>query len=210
MTLLNIPAGPELLYRIPALLIAIVFHEYAHAWVAGYFGDTTPREEKRLSLNPINHLDPIGMLVFWLTGFGWARPVRVDPSSFKNNDKEMVMALIGIAGPLANIIIAIVSFVVLRIFYNIIVGTALMSILVIIILFNLYLALFNMIPIFPLDGSRIVMWCIPRSIKPYYIQLAPYSPLILIVLIMSGAVGQLIYPVAEGIYIALEYFVFLI
>jgi Zn-dependent protease len=145
------------LYLLPILLASMTFHELAHAYVATRMGDPTPREEGRLTLNPIAHLDPLGTAMFAITYFlssfvfGWAKPVLVDPTYFRRPQQQM--ALVAIAGPIVNFLIAL-AFVGMLVHTDID-GKA-FEVSVLAYQVNLVLGLFNLIPIPPLDGSRIV------------------------------------------------------
>jgi Zn-dependent protease len=185
------PAG--LLYRIIALLIAATVHEFAHAWMADRLGDPTPRYQGRLSLNPIVHLDLVGSVLLLLFGFGWAKPVQVNPSNFQNPRKGML--LVAAAGPLANITsmfvlgalpqLGLVEFAGVG-------GQLLREILFI----NAMLAVFNLIPIPPLDGSRILSGLLPARQAIAYDRLQQFGPLLLLGLIMlaPGSLARIINP----------------
>ena len=146
---------PEaLVLLIPTLMFALSFHEFAHAWMAAKCGDTTAARMGRLSLNPMAHLDMMGSLMILFVGFGWAKPVPVDTRFLKNPRTDMMK--VAAAGPAANLILALIGGLILR-FLN---GTGLLteSIFVLLLYFtriNIALAVFNMIPVAPLDGSNI-------------------------------------------------------
>lgn len=149
------------------LLVAITIHEFAHAWMANYLGDPTPRLQKRLTLNPLAHLDPIGTLVLFLTGFrfGWGKPVQFDPYNLENPKRDA--ALISVAGPISNLILASI----LSLFFRLsIVETDPLSpvflmsqVIRSVIFLNVGLAVFNLIPIHPLDGGKILVGLLPRD-----------------------------------------------
>ena len=142
---------PEVLVLlIPVLLFALVFHEFSHAWIAYKLGDPTARYAGRLTLNPVAHLDPVGGLMILFVGFGWAKPVPVDPRYLKNPREDMMK--IAFAGPASNLLLAFIAGTILRF------GIGQGSIAMMLILFtqiNIMLAVFNMIPVSPLDGSQI-------------------------------------------------------
>ncbi len=168
--MLDLFTSPEyFIIRTTVLILALTVHEFAHAWVADRLGDPTPRLQGRISLNPLKHLDPIGTLAMLLTNFGWGKPVQIDPYNFKNPVKDS--ALVALAGPVVNIIMA-VAFTVLAaaLFF---VSPALpfpVQMLVTLgmfvtlgILINVTLAVFNLVPVYPLDGSKIIVALLPKE-----------------------------------------------
>ncbi len=186
------------------ILLAVTFHELAHGYVADRLGDPTARLAGRLTLNPLKHLDPIGTLVFLITRMiGWAKPVPVNPWNFRNPVKDM--ALVAAAGPMTNILIAIVSAVLYRLMVPMIgsgVGEAGDRILIPVFLMvkmsvaiNVGLAIFNAIPIPPLDGGRILVGILPREQAEAIGKLEPYGFIILLILIFTGVTDFLIIPV---------------
>jgi len=192
----------------PPILLALTFHEYAHAYVADRFGDDTARQSGRLSLNPLRHLDPLGTIMIFLVHFGWARPVPVNPHQLKNPKKDMLW--IGAAGPLANMILALISGLVLRVVYASAVApergsvTALLIFMVVMNLqINLALAVFNILPIAPLDGSKILAGLLPNRYANMMSFLERYGPFILIALIIFGRatgvsiIGAVIWPFVD-------------
>ncbi len=179
---------------LPVLLFAVTVHEYAHGWIAERRGDPTARLSGRLTLNPIAHIDPLGTVIFplllYITQvhmkveppliFGWARPVPVDFRNLRNPKQDMMA--VGLAGPLANIILAILCTLLLRM--GIIKPETLLGkIFGLGIVINLLLAVFNLIPIPPLDGSRILIGLIPPRWAYNYSKLEPFGFIILIVVI---------------------------
>ena len=175
---------PEVLViLIPVLLFALVFHEFSHAWVANKLGDPTARYAGRLTLNPIPHLDPIGGLMILFVGFGWAKPVPVDPRYLKNPREDMMK--IAFAGPASNLLLAFIAGTILRSGYF----QENMVILVILFRFiqiNIMLAVFNMIPVFPLDGSQIFSGLLIRTNPDLVRNLQIYGPQILLGAILIG------------------------
>lgn len=143
----------------PTLLISITIHEFAHAWVADHLGDPTPRYQGRVTLNPLAHLDPLGTIAMLLVGFGWGRPVEYDPYNLKNPLRDT--ALIAAAGPFSNLVIASLLAVIIRV--GLVPSELFAFILLNIITINVVLAIFNLIPVYPLDGSKIILALLPRT-----------------------------------------------
>ncbi len=186
-----------LLLAVPAILIALTFHEYAHGYVAYRLGDPTAARMGRLTLNPLAHLDPMGTIMIFLVHFGWAKPVPVDPRNLDNPKRDMLW--IAAAGPLMNMILALATGIIIRI------GVAaqvihpqmsgLPSTLFMILYFSLYinlaLAIFNLLPIPPLDGSKILAGLLPNRYAPMIYQLEMRGPMILFGIIMLGWVTDI-------------------
>ena len=179
----------RLLIAIPPILFALTFHEFAHAWSAKKLGDPTAENMGRLSLNPLVHLDPTGTIMIFITvmsgfGIGWAKPVPVDPQNLRNPRRDMLW--IALAGPVSNLILA---FVFTAIFTSLTPAEGLTNLfrqmLLIGISINLILAIFNMIPIPPLDGSKILMGLLPEEQARQYSQVEMYGPMLLIGLIVA-------------------------
>lgn len=185
------------------LLIAVTFHEVAHGWVADRLGDPTARYAGRLTLNPIKHLDLIGTLVFVFTRMiGWAKPVPVNPYNLRNPRQDMM--LVSIAGPGANFAIAVIS----AFLYNILIGIRvspegfwgailipLALMLRYCVVLNIGLGVFNLIPVPPLDGSKILMGILPYKHALAFSRIEPYGFIILLGLIFFGITGYIIYPI---------------
>ena len=184
--------GPDMIYAIPGLLIAMTIHEWAHAKVADNLGDFTPRMHGRLTLNPISHIDPIGLIMLFFAQIGWAKPVPINPNNFSNyRQGEMQVSL---AGPLANLITALVAtiFFALTFKYNMSMHwlTAVLQLIII--------AVFNMVPIPPLDGSKVLMALLPGRLAYQYETsvIARYSFIILILLVFTGILGLIVRPIS--------------
>ena len=170
-----------LILLIPVLVFALVFHEFSHACVANKLGDPTARYSGRLTLNPLAHLDPFGSLMILFVGFGWAKPVPVDSRYLANPRVDMMK--IAFAGPAANLLLAFVGGTIIR------TGLVSGSITLMLLLFtqiNIMLAVFNMIPIPPLDGSQIFSSIMMRRYPELVYKLQMYGPQILLGLIMIG------------------------
>ena len=140
---------------IPALVFSLSFHEFAHAWMAYRLGDNTAARLGRLTLNPMSHLDPIGSLALFLMGFGWAKPVPVDSRALENPKQDMVK--VAAAGPVSNIILAVVAALALRLLFSTdLLTDNIKTFLIIFMQINITLAVFNLLPVSPLDGSQII------------------------------------------------------
>ena len=173
----------------PCMLFALTFHEYAHARVAYYLGDYTAYYQDRMNLNPISHLDPIGTLALYFLGFGWAKPVPVNMRNLSKPRTDMM--LIAIAGPASNIFLAIIGSIFLR-FSTIVpfsIPELFTSAMIFFVFINIVLALFNLIPIAPLDGSRLLPLFI-RDPRTLY-QIEYYGPRVLMGLVLLSLVGGL-------------------
>jgi Zn-dependent protease len=188
----------------PGFLLAITVHEYTHGYVAYRLGDPTAKLAGRLTFNPISHLDPFGTLVLVLTQMiGWAKPVPVDPRYLHNPRKDMLWISLG--GPAANLVTAVVLAVLIHIVLFVFGGRAvgqgtsfILAPLVYILLFgvkiNVILAIFNLIPIAPLDGAKILGGMLPRQQAYELEKLEPYGFIILMLLVFTGAVSYVIIP----------------
>lgn len=190
----------DFVLRLPALLVALAFHEYAHARVAYALGDMTPRYQGRLTLNPLAHLDPVGLLMLWVFRFGWARPVQINPFNFANPRRGMLLA--SMAGPLANVGLAFLSLVALR--AGIVPGGVWTSLVDLLFSYNLVFAAFNLIPVPPLDGSRILSGLLPDRAAAALRGLERYGWLILVGLIWTGAIGSIMSPLMGGLFRVLD------
>ena len=173
---------PEVLVLlIPVLLFALVFHEFSHGWVAYKLGDPTAKHQGRLTLNPLAHLDPFGSMMILFVGFGWAKPVPVDSRYLANPRVDMMK--IAFAGPASNLLLAFIGGILLRMTGYM---GPLTSMLILFTQINISLAVFNMIPIPPLDGSQIFSGIMIRKNPNLVMQLQMYGPQILMGLILFG------------------------
>ena len=173
---------PEVLVLlIPVLLFALVFHEFSHGWVANKLGDPTAKNQGRLTLNPVAHLDPVGSMMILFVGFGWAKPVPVDSRYLADPRKDMMK--IAFAGPASNLFLALVGGIIIRLTGY---SGSLSSMLILFTQINISLAVFNMIPIPPLDGSQIFSGIMIRKNPQLVMQLQTYGPQILMGLILFG------------------------
>lgn len=210
----------ETMIWLPAILIALTFHEYAHGRVAYQLGDDTAYLQGRLTLNPVPHLDLVGFLMLLFFKFGWAKPVQVNPYNFNRSGIKSGMMLVSLAGPGMNLLLAFISMLILKIcgfpldinsFFYILgnlnsaltqlnVFTSLALILYTLVYINLILAVFNLIPLPPLDGSKILAGLLPDSGARLIYSLEAYGPLILLLLIVTGAFSKILIPMVTLIY----------
>lgn len=197
-------SGFRLLVLIPVILVSLTFHEYAHARMADFLGDPTPERMGRLSLNPLAHLDFFGTLLLFFTNFGWARPVIVDPSNFRVPQRAMLS--VALAGPASNFFLAFVGALSLKGLAEVVKITMLPPMAVFLLLqvfetlivINLSLALFNLLPIPPLDGGRIAVSLLPNRLAWRFARLEPYGFPILLVLLFTGILGTILWPLIAG------------
>jgi Zn-dependent protease len=198
----------SLLLIAPPILLALTFHECAHAYVAHLYGDDTAQKSGRLTLNPLRHLDPLGTIMIFLVQFGWAKPVPVNPYNLRNPKKDMLW--ISAAGPLSNMLLALVSGLLFRLFSDLALTAerdTIPGLMVLMIFFslkiNLALAIFNVLPIAPLDGSKILYGILPPRFGKMIFALERYGPFILLGLIIFGRatgvsiLGRLIWPFVD-------------
>lgn len=185
-----------LIAGLPGLLIALVVHEYAHARVADAMGDFTPRLTGRLTLNPKAHIDPIGLVMLLVAHFGWAKPVMINPRNFRDWKKgELLVAL---AGPASNLAVAFVSLIAMAMFFKLgIFSTGIQLVLSMLVLYNINFAIFNMLPLPPLDGSKVLMVLLPDEYAYKLMSLERYSFIILIALMMTPVLTGILIPMQQ-------------
>lgn len=193
----------EWILQIPVLFFSVIFHEVSHGWAAYLQGDSTAEQAGRLTFNPLPHVDPFGTLLLpamcVLGGgpvFGWAKPVPVDPTRLRGKHAALIVAAVG---PLSNVLLAAVAALALKyIVYasalDIGMEEAAATALRFGLMLNLYLAAFNLLPVFPLDGSHVAMELLPRHLARTYEQHAPYGFLIIVGLMMLGLLGTILSP----------------
>lgn len=211
MSLLNY-SGFELLsllLTLPAVIIAITFHEFAHAYAADKLGDDTPRMQGRLNLNPMSHIDPVGFVLLMFAGFGWGRPVQINPRNFNRNvSMDKGEAIVSIAGPLMNFILAIVSAVVLGAVYMFAptsfffstVGNIIYILLQELVIINIGLGVFNLIPLPPLDGSKIFINFLPYNARRWILEHSQIFYYIFLAIWITGLASIIISPIISLIY----------
>jgi Zn-dependent protease len=195
----------QILLLAPPILLALTFHEFSHAYVAYRFGDDTAKRSGRLTMNPLAHLDPLGTIMIFIVHFGWAKPVPVNPYNLRNPKQGMLW--ISAAGPLSNILLALTSGLLIR-FVSAMeirpIPNSMPEIFIIMLVLslkiNLALAIFNILPIAPLDGSKILYGILPARFGKHIHLLERYGPILLIGLIISSQflgvsiLGRLIWP----------------
>jgi Zn-dependent protease len=188
MLLLNLLQNPfYLIAFISALIIGITIHEFAHAYVADKCGDPTPRFDGRLTLNPLAHLDPMGTIFLFIAGFGWGKPVPINPSYFTKKSDELKVAFAGIV---TNLLMATLLAIPIRVALAngvLIESSPILSFLNIIVGLNIILATFNLLPIPPLDGSHLVEYFLSEDSKKYYQYIGPFF--LIGILIMDRFIG---------------------
>ena len=194
----TMPRLAELLLSLPAVLWAITFHEFCHGYAAYRLGDPTAMRSGRLTLNPLAHLDPVGALLLLVARFGWAKPVPIDPRFFKNPGRDMV--IVSLAGAAGNIATAFLAGLLMRVMPKaLLMNYAVLNFMVLMVFINLGLAVFNLLPIPPLDGSKILYVLLPPRWMEAYYKLERYGMLILMVLVIFGVVQQVMSPVVRFI-----------
>jgi len=189
--MLNFPSLQEILLLLPAILIGLTVHEYSHGLAADRLGDHTARNQGRLTLNPIAHIDPVGFLMLILFKFGWAKPVPVNPYNLRGNPARG-MLLVALAGPVSNLLLALISAFLLgtgltqyNVYFHYIVLYSLQI--------NVVLAIFNLIPVPPLDGSKILAGLLPGQSRFIY-GMETYGTIILLLLMFTGVLGRVLWP----------------
>lgn len=206
------------LLSLPGIIVAMTFHEFAHAFAATKLGDDTPRLQGRLNLNPLSHTDPVGLLCLALCGFGWGKPVQINPRNFdRKYSLTKAEAIVSIAGPLMNFILAFI-FVMVSMAMSIFIKDVTRTIYIIAIIINsivsvnLCLGIFNLIPIYPLDGSKVLFHFLPIKARQWVIENQGLLTLILmaIIILPTGAsiiIGNIANAILSGM-VAVSEFIF--
>lgn len=198
----------SLVLTLPAVIVAMTFHEFAHAFVATKLGDETPRNQGRLNLNPLSHIDPIGFVLLLFAGFGWGKPVQINS---KNFDRRYSMAtgeaMVAAAGPIMNFILAIIFaliYAVIAKFFPAFILTEVGSVIYIIIAYmvmiNIGLGVFNLIPLPPLDGSKIIVRFLSYNAKQWFYEKEHIFYIAFLILWITGITGYIISPLLSFLY----------
>lgn len=195
---------------LPGIIIGLSFHEFAHAKVAELCGDSTPRLQGRVTINPAAHIDPFGFIALFFIGFGWGRAVEINPRNFKNPKRDEV--LVGIAGVMMNFFLAIVFMGILKLLITFSpqfmygdLGEVLISVLRQVVVINLVLMVFNLIPVPPLDGFNVAAQIFHFRYKEIYYKIYDKGFLILMILILFNITGKILSPLVGGLYYFLLY-----
>jgi len=198
----------SLILSVPAVLLAITVHEFGHAFAAYKLGDDTPVRQGRLTLNPLDHIDPLGIAMLLFAHIGWGKPVQVDPRNYNRNiSVEKADAIVSFAGPLMNFITAIIFALIYCAifkfagvaFFTSNIGKIIISIVGSIVTLNIGLGVFNMIPLPPLDGSKIFLPILPRNAKFWFVQHEQMFYFIFLIIWITGIAGSLISPIISVI-----------
>jgi len=206
----------DILYILPAVVIAITFHEYAHAKVAIKLGDDTPKLQGRDTINPLTHIDIFGLICLMLAHFGWGRPVQIDPRNFKKPLKGQM--LVSLAGPVMNLIIAFVSLIIHYVLlisgaltvFSANTAEAIIGVVDGIVLINISLCIFNLLPLPNFDGSKILLYFLPNKWKFKFLGLEKYSFLILLLIILTPIPEYIITPILMSVLNGMQYLIELV
>jgi len=188
----------EMLLRVPGLIVGITVHEFFHAWTAWKLGDDTPMAQGRVTLNPLAHLDPIGTILILFAGFGWGRPVQINPHNFRDSRRgDMLVSLLG---PVSNFLVAVGFAIALLFVSRVHAGNTVLvnGALAMGVWINAALMVFNLIPLYPLDGSHVMAALLPYEARERYEAFGRYSFFVLIgvVLLLGGVLSRVIGVVA--------------
>ena len=186
----------QILQLVMMIIPLFMFHELAHAWMALRLGDTTAKDQGRLTINPLKHIDWLGLLLIVLVGFGWAKPVMINPENLKNKKRDM--ALIALAGPLVNFILAL-ALIFASVTHINIVGSELYF-LSIMARFSIMLGVFNMLPIPPLDGSKVLAALLPDDLYEAYKRYEGFGMFVFLILVFTGILRTFIVPMIDAIF----------
>ena len=207
----------NLLLTIPGVLIALTFHEFAHAWAANKLGDDTPRAQGRLNLNPLSHIDPMGFAFLIVAGFGWGKPVQINPRNFNGKySLSKAEAIVSAAGPIMNFILAFVFLIIYYLLFsvtNVLSGLSAQWQLIIyqLVLYtisiNIGLGVFNLIPLPPLDGSKILMHFLPYNAKQWFYNNQQIFYILFLLIWITGLAGTILTPIFNGVLTGMDWIV---
>ncbi len=208
----------NLVLTIPGVLIALTFHEFAHAWVANKLGDETPRVQGRLNLNPLSHIDPVGFVFLIVAGFGWGKPVQIDPRNFNGKySLSKAEAIVSAAGPIMNFILAFVFLIIYYILFvvtDVLSGLSIMwqqvifAVITYTVSINIGLGVFNLIPLPPLDGSKILMHFLPYKGKEWFYKNQQIFYIVFLILFVTGLSSVVLTPVFSAVLKGMEWVVY--
>lgn len=189
------------LLMLPGLILALTLHEYAHAKVSDRLGDPTPEAEGRLTLNPIAHMDPMGTICLLFAGFGWGKPVGINPTYYRNPIRDS--AIVAVAGPITNFILGFVLFLAYALVAIFAPANELINILLTMLLYGAYLnvslGVFNLIPVPPLDGSKIFAYILKGKAREFLYTLERYSTIIILILFITKLPSMIVSPIVNWI-----------
>lgn len=198
----------SLILTLPGVIIAMAFHEFAHAWMAVKLGDDTPLAQGRVSLNPLSHIDPMGIMMLLFCGVGWGKPVQIDSSNFNGQYRKNGEALVALAGPLMNFILAFIFTFILGIimkfaglsFLGSTVGTVILTMIEYSIIMNIGLGVFNLIPLPPLDGSKIFIRFMPYNVRNWIYDHEMWFYMLFLIIWFTDISSLIISPIMNWIY----------
>lgn len=188
------------LLMLPGIIVGLSFHEFAHAFTSDRLGDPTPRRQGRVTLNPLAHIDWMGFIALLLFGFGWGKPVQIDPSYYKNRRRDEF--LVGIAGVTMNLILAVLFSIPLRLMRSAVSGAVVQDLAFIIyyaVMINLVLMVFNLIPCPPLDGWGLLTQIFKLDRYPWWYQVYQRGGFILLLLVVTNMTGRIITPIVSSL-----------
>ena len=211
------------LLTLPGVILAMSFHEFAHAFVAVKLGDSTPRNQGRLTLDPLKHIDPVGIFLLIFAHLGWGKPVEINPNNFSKVSKAKGEVLVALAGPLMNFILAFLLMIIYYLIILFIPGTGIiksldalnvlsvvMTMLYYAIVVNIGLGVFNLIPIPPLDGSKVFLRLLPYRAQRWIDENMQIISIVFLLLFMTGLLGYITSPVISAIMYGMDYVIGLI
>ena len=187
----------DMLTMLPGILIALTFHEFAHGLAAYAMGDDTAKNAGRLSLDPMKHIDPIGFIMLFIMRFGWAKPVPINENNFRH--ERLGLFFVSIAGITMNLILALIFQLILFFTADIVQLSAYVDVMRGIVWINIMLAAFNLLPIPPLDGSKVIYTFLPKNLRFTFYKYESYGSIILIILLLTGGISLLLNPVISAL-----------